>query len=37
MFVCSPSFADYRPKTDTVILFDRRNWEREGKLKLESV
>jgi hypothetical protein len=43
--VCSPSYADYRPKTNAVILLDmghtlrknvhRRNREREGNLKLE--
>jgi hypothetical protein len=44
--ICSPSYADYRPKTNAVILLDmgctqgentyRRNGEREGSLKLES-
>jgi hypothetical protein len=42
---CSPSYADYRPKTNAVILLDmhhmlrevlhRRTREREGNLKLE--
>jgi hypothetical protein len=42
---CSPSYADCRPKTNTVILLDMghtlrenlhgRNREREGNLKLE--
>jgi hypothetical protein len=42
---CSPSYADYRPKTNAVILLDVdqhegvdvhwRNREREGNLKLE--
>jgi hypothetical protein len=45
---CSPSYADYRPKTNAVILLDmghtlrgehgyRRNRKREGNPKLESV
>jgi hypothetical protein len=43
--ICSPSHADYRPKTNAVILLDMghtlrrelqgRNREREGKQKLE--
>jgi hypothetical protein len=42
--VCSPSHADYSPKTNAIILFDMdhtprgergRNREREGNLKLE--
>jgi hypothetical protein len=41
---CSPSYVDYRPKTNEVILLDmghtlrgecRKNREREGNLKLE--
>jgi hypothetical protein len=41
---CSPSYVDYRTKTNAVILFVgptlgenmyRRNREREGNLKLE--
>jgi hypothetical protein len=42
-----PSYADYRPKINAVILLDmghtlgentyRKNWKREGNLKLESV
>jgi hypothetical protein len=42
---CSPSYADYRPKTNAVILLDtrhrlrgthaRRNREREGNQKFE--
>jgi hypothetical protein len=55
--ICSPSYADFRPKTNAVILLDmghtlrgehvqeetirreayRRNREREGNIKLESV
>jgi hypothetical protein len=44
---CSPSYTDYRPKTNAVILLvmrhtlrgevHRRNREREGSLKLECV
>jgi hypothetical protein len=45
--VCSPSYADFRPKTNAVVLLDmghtlrgehmfRRNRERERNLKLES-
>jgi hypothetical protein len=33
---CSPSYADYKPKTNAVILLDiGRNRERKGNLKLE--
>jgi hypothetical protein len=42
---CSPTYADYRPQTNAVILLDMghtlrenvhgRNREREGNLKLE--
>jgi hypothetical protein len=42
---CSPSYSNYRPKTNAVILFDightlrenkqGRNREREGNLKFE--
>jgi hypothetical protein len=42
---CSPSYADYRPKTNAVILLNmghtlrenthERNREREGNVKLE--
>jgi hypothetical protein len=44
--ICSPSYAEFRPKTNEVILLDmdhtlrgdvyRRNREREENLKLES-
>jgi hypothetical protein len=45
--ICSPSYVDYRPKINAVILLDmgdmlkenvyRRNREMERNLKLESV
>jgi hypothetical protein len=40
--IYSPSYADYRTKTNAVILLDMghtliRNKDREGNLKLESV
>jgi hypothetical protein len=46
-FICSPSYVDFRHKTLVVILLnmdhtlrqecDRRNRERKGNLKLDSV
>jgi hypothetical protein len=46
-FICSPSYVDFRHKTIVVILLnmdhtlrqecDRRNRERKGNLKLDSV
>jgi hypothetical protein len=40
--ICSPSYADFRAKTNAVILLDvvctlRKNRERNGNLILESV
>jgi hypothetical protein len=32
---CSPSYVDYRPKTNAVILLDMGHTLKEGNLKLE--